>query len=75
VEGLCPQGAAKFLGVSLRALHDLNNRGWLPEPVRLGGSDRLPRWSKGELRLWLQYGAPHRRRWATMRPTLLRRVG
>ena len=73
-EGLSPAAAAKFLGISVSALHDLNSRGWVPEPANLGDG-RLPRYSKSVLRAWLASGAPHRSRWASMQSAVVRRVG
>jgi predicted DNA-binding transcriptional regulator AlpA len=72
-EGLAPADAAVLLGISTSKLHDLNARGLIPAPADLG--DRLPRWSRTELRTWLLSGAPSRARWNLMRDTAMRRAG
>jgi predicted DNA-binding transcriptional regulator AlpA len=72
---LDPAEAANFLGISVSKLHELNSRGLVPEPARIGDSDRLPRWTRAELQAWLLAGAPARGRWQAMRESALRRWG
>ena len=74
-EALDPAGAAKFLSVSVSKIHGLNSSGLIPLPARIGDSDRLPRWSKSELKAWLLAGSPSRVRWAAMRDSAIRRSG
>jgi len=73
-EALGPADAARFINISVAKLHDLNSRGLLPTPASIGDSDRLPRWSRTELRSWLLSGAPSRQRWTMMRESAMRRI-
>ena len=74
-EGLGPNDAAAYLGVSVSKLHDLNSRGFVPAPIEIGDGGRCGRWSRSELKAWLLAGAPGRVRWAMMRDAALKRVG
>jgi predicted DNA-binding transcriptional regulator AlpA len=71
-EVLDPAGAARFLGISVSKVHQLNAAGELPSPAELG--ERCPRWSRTELKAWLFAGAPGRSRWEAMRHAALRGV-
>jgi hypothetical protein len=73
VEGLDPEYAARFCGVSLATWHEWDRRAMCPEPAR--PTDRLPRWSRTELLAWIRAGMPGRSRWALMRDVALRRAG
>ena len=73
-EGLDREAASAFIGVSLAKLDDLNARGLMPSPAQIGDGGRCPRWSRCELKAWLQAGAPSRVRWASLRDAALRRV-
>lgn len=66
VEGLDGPAAAKFLGIGLSTLHDLNARGLMPESVTLGDK-RCRRWMRSELIEWMRAGCPSRLRWELMR--------
>jgi len=72
-EGLDPKGAAAFLSVSIEQLRQWNDKGIIPAPVTL--SERCPRWSRTELKLWLVHGAPTRLQWSKMREMKLRAAG
>lgn len=72
-EGLSPKESAAFVGVSVSLWHSMNSRGSCPAPAQL--SERLPRWSRTELRAWLLAGAPSRRVWDASREIHLRRAG
>ena len=74
-EALDPASAARFIGISVSKLHELNGRGLIPAPVNVGDSDRLPRWMRCELFAWLRAGAPSRARWSLLRDAALRRAG
>jgi excisionase family DNA binding protein len=52
--------AAALLGISRSHFWKLHSAGQVPAPVRFG---RATRWSRRELELWLQAGAPSRERW------------
>lgn len=74
VEGLSPREAAKFLGISESQLHDLRNRGLMPD-FPLMGDGRCVRIAKVELRAWLLAGCPSRARWvAGLRESWLKKV-
>lgn len=73
MEGIGPNDAAKFCGVSVSAWRAMNARGLCPAPAEL--SERCPRWTRIELRAWLLAGSPPRARWQTMRDGALRRAG
>lgn len=55
---------AALLGISRASLWALHSSGRLPLPVKLGA--RLTRWRAGELRAWVQAGAPPRQKWMAM---------
>lgn len=57
--------AAEFLGLSRSVFYRADLRGDIPAAVRIG---RLRRWSRLELRLWVERGCPARHRWEAMRP-------
>lgn len=44
-------------GLSTRKVDDLNARGGLPAPVRIG---RSVRWRKSDIALWVELGCPNR---------------
>jgi predicted DNA-binding transcriptional regulator AlpA len=46
---------AKALSVSLRTLYRLKGRGYLPDPIRLGGSVR---WRSTDIQRWILAGCP-----------------
>lgn len=58
------RGAARLLGISRSSFWKLNSAGKVPAPIRLG---RATRWSRRELGLWLEAGAPSRERWEEMK--------
>ena len=68
------QAAAAYLGVGLTTFDGLNDRGLIPSPVHLGDSDRLPRWSRTEMRSWTIAGCPTRLKWQSMRASSLSNV-
>jgi len=70
-EALGPPEAAIYLGVSVAKVHDLNNRGLMPEPAELG--IRCPRWTRTELKAWLLSGSPSRTTWRTIRESAIRK--
>jgi predicted DNA-binding transcriptional regulator AlpA len=72
-EGLAPEAAAKFIGVSVRKLHNLNATGLLPAPARLGLTN-CPRWSRCELAAWLRARTPARGKWEQIREVEMRRT-
>jgi excisionase family DNA binding protein len=53
--------AASLLGMSERALRRADQRGKVPEPVRIG---RNVRWRAAELTAWVEAGCPNRATWA-----------
>jgi predicted DNA-binding transcriptional regulator AlpA len=56
--------AAGFLGVGRATLYRLDMAGRVPRPIHLG---RLRRWSRPELRRWVEAGCPARERWESKR--------
>ncbi len=58
------QGLAEFLQVSRSHVRELDRSGWLPRPVKLGGSAR---WVVSEVEDWLLAGAPPRADWEAMK--------
>jgi predicted DNA-binding transcriptional regulator AlpA len=72
-EGLDPSAAARFIGVSVAKVHQMNRDGLMPAPAELG--DRCPRWARSELKAWLLAGSPSRVRWIHQRDIALRRAG
>jgi predicted DNA-binding transcriptional regulator AlpA len=72
---LSPEETAKYLGIGKSSLHDLDSRGFLPEPRRLGDGGRLIRWSVEELRDWIRHNCPPRSRWAALKQTGPRKAG
>ncbi len=48
---------ASLLSVSARTLYRLKERGYLPEPIRLGGSVR---WRLGDVEQWINDGCPRK---------------
>ena len=56
--------AAAALGMSRDMLDDLDGRGLLPAPIRLG---RRKFWPVSELQGWLEAGAPDRASWVRLR--------
>jgi len=56
--------AAGLLGVSRSAFYRLDLKGLVPRPIRLG---KLRRWSRLELRRWVEAGCPTRGRWEQTR--------
>jgi predicted DNA-binding transcriptional regulator AlpA len=74
VEALDAKSAAAFLTISVSKLHELNARGLLPAPVQIGDSDRLPRWSRGELLVWFRSGGPSRARWLMMKDAKMKQA-
>ena len=56
--------AAALLGISEKHFRNLNSRGCVPMPVKLGKS---PRWAVDELRAWLAAGGPTRERWEAIK--------
>jgi predicted DNA-binding transcriptional regulator AlpA len=74
-EALGPQEVARLLCISVSQVYTLNTSGLLPEPANIGTGGRLPRWSRRELRLWIEAGAPARARWAQERTEALHRAG
>jgi predicted DNA-binding transcriptional regulator AlpA len=62
-ELLTREQAAAFLAIGLTALSDLDARGFLPSPVRLGDGARLVRYSRAELVAWVAAGCPARAKW------------
>ncbi|MBS0187250.1 MAG: AlpA family phage regulatory protein [Planctomycetes bacterium] len=59
------EGVARILGCSRALVFRLEKLRLLPEPVRL--TRRHLRWSRRELELWAQWGAPPRDEWETLR--------
>ncbi len=49
---------AEMLNCSTRHVYRLSDRGRMPRPVKLGG---IVRWSKAELKSWLEAGCPDMR--------------
>lgn len=56
--------AAELLGVARATLYRLDAKGRIPRAVHLG---RLRRWSRAELRRWVDAGCPSRSRWEAAR--------
>ena len=56
---LSKKDLANELRLSVRKLDDMNCRGLLPAPRRLG---RSVRWVRDEIQLWVQLGCPSRER-------------
>lgn len=71
-EGMGCKEAAEFIGVSLRTFHEMNRTGRLPSSGRAG--DRLPIWSRTELRAWIIAGMPVLSEWEKRRALALQRV-
>jgi len=57
-------GAAAVLGLSRSAFYQLDVSGLVPGPVRLG---TIRRWSRDELRRWVEEGCPPRTKWEMSR--------
>lgn len=74
-ELLTPEQAAAFLAIGRTSLADLDARGFVPEPRRLGDGGRLLRWSRSELVEWVRAGCPNRQRWSVMKTSQTRRAG
>lgn len=55
---------ARLLSVSERHVWQLNSRGRIPQPFRLG---HAVRWSLDEIRAWQAAGAPTRDKWDQMK--------
>jgi hypothetical protein len=72
-EGLDPAAAAEYCGVSVATWHDWDRKNMCPAAARV--SERLPRWSRTELKAWILTGKPSRARWQMMRDSALRRAG
>lgn len=73
-EGLDAKGAARFLGISVSKLRELDHRGLMPAAAMLGDG-LCKRWPRRVLAAWLVAGAPSRARWELMKDQVLRRVG
>lgn len=59
---------ADTLGLSLTGFTDLESRGFFgPQPIRLGDSGRIVRYSRRELVEWVAAGCPGRQRWNVMK--------
>ncbi|MCE9635768.1 MAG: helix-turn-helix domain-containing protein [Planctomycetes bacterium] len=56
--------AADFLGVSRSSFYRLDLSGVVPSPIRLS---KFRRWSRPELRRWVEAGCPPRDRWESGR--------
>jgi predicted DNA-binding transcriptional regulator AlpA len=56
--------AAEFVGVSRSSFYRLDLSGVVPSPIRLS---KFRRWSRPELRRWVEAGCPPRSRWETAR--------
>jgi predicted DNA-binding transcriptional regulator AlpA len=54
---------AALLQCSVRHVQQLNRRGLLPPPVKLGD---LVRWRRGEIEAWVSAGCPARDEWLTL---------
>ena len=54
------EDAAAYIGVSRSEFYRLDTVGLIPEPVRFG---KVKRWSRLELRSWVQKGCPPRDVW------------
>lgn len=51
---------------SVRHVHNMDKRGLMPRPVRIG---HLKRWGLDEIRDWLRAGCPDRQAWETGKMT------
>lgn len=58
---LSAKDVAAMLGISRSAVFELKREGFLPSPVRLGGS--IVRWRAAELRGWIAAGTPSAEHW------------
>jgi len=72
-EFLTADQAAEYLGIGRTTLYELHAMGRIPAPVSL--SDSLTRWAKSDLRRWVDWGAPWRADFESMRVTQARRAG
>jgi len=71
-EGLRGPDAARYVGVATSTWAEMTTKAQNPAPAEL--RDRLPIWSRTELRAWLLAGGPPRARWAHERARWLRVV-
>ena len=56
--------AARFLGVGRTTFYQLDMTGLVPGAIRLS---KIRRWSRPELRRWVEAGCPPRHRWGAAR--------
>jgi predicted DNA-binding transcriptional regulator AlpA len=61
---LSAKALGQRLSLSRRQVFQLNSRGKIPAPVRIGGAVR---WRADECAAWVAAGAPDRRRWEQMK--------
>jgi predicted DNA-binding transcriptional regulator AlpA len=59
------KGLAKRLELSVRTIRTMDTAGKLPRPIRLNGHS--VRWPIGEIKDWLNAGAPDRRTWEALK--------
>jgi predicted DNA-binding transcriptional regulator AlpA len=59
------KGLAKMLELSVRTIRTMDAAGKLPRPIRLNGYS--VRWPIGEIKDWLNAGAPDRRTWEALK--------